>query len=87
MKVFVWVNYGDVEVRAAETIEQLELIYKDILKNLEDWGVEDDLAVAAIYASPGTVEAYIRAIRYLVEVGDDTESFEYGTGFTTVKGV
>lgn len=90
MKVFVWVSYGDVTVYAADTLDQLKSLYADVVRTFDDWGVEEELEIVQklIDITPDNPLAYIKGImRHVTEAGGDTESFEYGTGFTEVKGL
>ena len=83
MRVFAWVAYGDVEVHKAATEEDLAVLQKLILDSIEYLGAEEDEIKEIVESKIPS----IRKINNLIElIGIGThETFEYGTGFTTLK--
>lgn len=89
MRIFVWRAYGEIDVSAAETSEQLKILFKEICSNLEMWGLDETIVKvhAHIERDQESVSSLIRGINELLEeinVGSH-EAFELGTGFTTVR--
>jgi hypothetical protein len=94
-KVFVWKSYGDVNVIDADSIEGLQSIYSAILLILDEvWDLGDELDKIKAYHATIEKNLIVHQKQMLVKVisallnkaviGSD-ESFEYGTGFTTLQ--
>ena len=83
MRVFVWVSYGDASVYAASTSAELRFIYSEVRKVLEEFGEE-------LGETPDLLtDIGERETLMIIDAfgGYDVhESFEFGTGFTTVIG-
>ena len=92
-EIFAWVNYGNINLYAVDSIDQIKLVYELVVATLEMW--DDEETQEAIEKAQKfianrtdvTPEVYKKAILWLVDhvnVGSH-ESFEYGTGFHKVK--
>jgi hypothetical protein len=46
MKILVWKSYGEIEVYAAESAEQLEKIVESMISCLDNWCLEDKIKLA-----------------------------------------
>lgn len=95
MKIFIWKSYGDVKVYNAENVETLKYVYDAIVSVLERWNMDAELA--QVYARlnrnlsevqdneiPKCYRIAINMLLDLIAIGSD-ESFEYGTGFSTLQ--
>ena len=89
MKVFIWKSYGDIDVCAAETSDQLLLLFTEICNSLQDWDMDNQLIEhhTKIEKSNNDCAVIRRAINSIldeVRVGSH-ESFELGTRFATIR--
>lgn len=89
MNVFVWKAYGDIEVYAADTQEQLNILFNSICNAVVDWDldsiiIETHIQIEKLNFSESALRKGINKLLDHINIGSH-ESFERGTGFTTVK--
>jgi hypothetical protein len=89
MRVFIWKSFGDIDVCAAETPEQLLILFTEICNSVEYWELDDKIIQlhTTIEKTNNDSTVIIRAINSLldeIDVGSH-ESFELGTRFATVR--
>lgn len=89
MDIFIWRSYGDIEVFAMETPEQLLQLLKNILVCIETWDMEHQINKANLFIEQNelTVKNIRKTINYIldeVDVGSH-EQFELGTCFSKLK--
>ncbi len=89
MDIFIWKSYGDIEVFATETPEQLIQLLKNILACIETWDMEHQINKANLFIEQNgsTIKNIRKTINYIldeVNVGSH-EQFELGTRFSKLK--
>ena len=91
-EIFAWVNYGNIDLYAVDSIDRLKLVYELVVATLETWDdreTQEAIEKAQKFIANRTdvtQEVYKKAILWLVDhanVGSH-ESFEYGTGFRKI---
>jgi hypothetical protein len=95
MKVFVWVNYGESSVYAADSYTQLNKLFKEIMELVTNFKMIDEEAIE--YANKqvenvsedefnlDSVKAYQHAINSVIGELMGCDEFDYGTGFQTLR--
>lgn len=94
MKIFIWKSYGEIDVYAAETVEQLTSILDTVISCLDGWDLDDHITKVREFIArndkpdnPRGPADYRKAINYLLDkacIGSH-ETFEHGTGFDQLK--
>ena len=89
MRVFIWVQYGEVDVYPAETEEQLDNLFNSIVDCLDDWGLESEISKAERFLEKNnrSPEHLVKAVQYLlgkIHISSH-EQFERGTGFKHMR--
>ena len=77
-KVLVWKSYGDIQVYAADTAEQMEGIVNTVIACLKYWELNKEIKVIREYMIPGDVRSMVRAFATLRSLVVDSkhEQFE-----------
>lgn len=86
-KVFIWVNYGQVSVYAADTYKQVYSIFSLLSRTVKDWqidGAVDEVACSMIESNRTSAVAGVLSFLDLVNIGNH-EMFQHGTGFYYVR--
>ena len=85
-QVFLWKAYGDIEVYAADTPEQIQGILTSVYTvALHNTAKDAHPHMQSIYEKNKDTKPKALIDWLIEEVGDDCDSFEYGTGFTEVQ--
>lgn len=86
--IFVWVNYGSVEVFSIKTYEDADKVLSSVVSSLNGWGMEDRISdIKDLSEEKKNVETTAYCVNMLLQdigIGSH-ESFEYGTGFSKLK--
>lgn len=79
MQVVVWKSYGDIEVYEAETCEQLIGIIEIMMKCVENWGMDETIALVRTHIEkhPTDIKEIRRAFQTIKnQVEHDNDDFE-----------
>jgi hypothetical protein len=86
-KVFVWKNYGEVNVYAFETVVQQSILTGVVHKCARSNAIDpmDAEIIDDIYHQDISFEHKINALLGHSGIAFDNETFEHGTGFVEVQ--
>lgn len=82
MKILVWKSYGDIRVYDVSTYEKLLGQIEKIIKCIDGWGMEEDVAVVRkkIEDHPDDYKQLVNAFGWLsdaINPASDNDAFEY----------
>lgn len=91
MKVFVWIDHGQVALHSAEDLEYLKSLAETIYKMVHSYSYDEEkVQLEIVYkklCKSSSLENCRKFIKDMILIaGEDNESFEYGTGFHELKG-